>query len=83
MSSSSSLLPASSNSDPQGGVDVASCCAACGCHCRTAHFSPTPDPLSMLGPLVESLHADLKDFFMSRIEEMARSGSGWHRRQAT
>ena len=26
----------------------------------------------MLGPLVESLHADLKDFFMSRIEEMAR-----------
>lgn len=26
----------------------------------------------MLGPLVESLSADLKDFFMCRLEEMAR-----------
>jgi hypothetical protein len=57
-------LPASTNHGPH--------CAACGCKCRTAHGSSTPDLHSMLGPMLESLRSDLQKFFVSQPEEVLR-----------
>lgn len=51
-------LPASTNPDPMGAMDVIPC-AACGCCCRAAHGLSTQDLQSMLRPLIESLRLDL------------------------